>query len=240
MKDIVIGITMSRTRTPEGRLRDWLGTSYTDALAEAGAVPLLVPNRTDPAVLGRLDGLLLSGGGDFDPHRFGAEDQGTAWGGVLADRDDTELALLAAAPADFPILGICRGIQALAVGYGGTLIQDLPSARPSAIHHAQEADREVVTHAVTVAEDSHLYEILGTPTASVNSFHHQAVDRLPDGFRAVAWAPDGVIEGMEHTGRPFCLGVQWHPENLVGGEAHARRLFQALVEAAERYRAAHR
>jgi putative glutamine amidotransferase len=236
VRDIVIGITMSRSRSPEGRLRDWLGTSYTDALAEAGAIPVLIPNHTDPLVLARLDGLLLSGGGDYAPARFGEEDQGTNWPGVSEERDDTELALLQAAPDDFPVLGICRGIQGLAVGFGGTLIQDLPRTRPSPIRHTQEEDREAATHAVTIAGDSHLRGILGTESASVNSFHHQAVDRVPDDFRPVAWAPDGVVEGIEHVVRPFCLGVQWHPENLVGGQEHARRLFAALVEAAVRYR----
>ena len=154
--------------------------------------------------------------------------------GVSPERDATELALLREAAPDLPILGICRGIQALAVAYGGTLIQDVPSQRPSELGHAQGGARDARTHGVHVAPDSQLGAILGSHDIRVNSFHHQAVDRVPDGFRVVAWADDGLVEGIESNARPFCLGVQWHPENLTGVEEHARRLFVALVEAASK------
>lgn len=210
-----------------------LGTSYIEAVRQAGGVPVLIANVAEPDVLDALDGLILSGGGDFDPALYGAEPDGTHMRGVSADRDQTEVALLKAAPTDFPVLGICRGIQALAVAYGGSLIQDVPAQRPSPIRHAQEAPRHERTHGVRVDPASKLGGILGAPHVRVNSFHHQAVRRVPEGFVEVAWADDGLLEGIEHVERPFCLGVQWHPENLVGHEEHARRLFRALVEAAE-------
>jgi putative glutamine amidotransferase len=209
-----------------------IGISYVEAIREAGGIPILLANVPEPDVWLALDGLVLSGGGDFDPALYHAEPKGTYMKGVSPERDATELALLQAVPPDFPVLGICRGIQALAVAYGGTLIQDVPSARPSPIRHAQEAPRHERTHGVRVDPDSKLGRILGEPHVRVNSFHHQAVDRVPEGFVPVAWADDGLLEGIEHTTRPFCIGVQWHPENLIAHEAHARRLFRALVAAA--------
>lgn len=232
----VIGISTSPVQHRPGAFADQLGHSYIEAVRRAGGIPVLLPNDRETGVLEVLDGLLLSGGGDFDPCSFGQEDRGTAMGGVSADRDATELALLKYAPEDLPILGICRGVQALAVGFGGTLIQDLPSARPSAIMHSQSEGRSVTTHGVEVSADSQLGQIVGAQELKVNTFHHQAVDQIPEGFRAVAWATDGLVEAIERADRPFCLGVQWHPENLVEGEEHARRLFSAFVGASAQYR----
>lgn len=231
----VIGISTSPVER-QGAWADQVGHSYIEAVRRAGGIPVLLPNDRETGVLEVLDGLLLSGGGDFDPCTFGEADRGTAMGGVSADRDATELALLKDAPADLPILGICRGVQAIAVGFGGSLIQDLPSAHPSALVHSQSEGRSVTTHGVEVAPDSQLSQILGMKDLRVNTFHHQAVDRVPDRFRAVAWATDGLVEAIERDDRPFCLGVQWHPENLVDGEEHARRLFSAFVEASAQYR----
>jgi gamma-glutamyl-gamma-aminobutyrate hydrolase PuuD len=231
----VIGITTSRVPTGD-RPHDRLGLAYIEAVYAAGGLPVMIPNQSGPDILDRLDGLIISGGGDFDPATFGAEDQGTYLPGVNPDRDRTELELLRSAPRDLPILGICRGIQALSVAFGGTLIQDIPSRVETPIRHSQEGERGDPTHAVDVRPDSKLGMILGAQEILVNSFHHQAVDRVPDGFRAVAWAPDGIVEGMESVDRPFCVGVQWHPEDLVGEQDHARRLFAALVRQSREYR----
>jgi putative glutamine amidotransferase len=227
----IIGITTSHVHAAV-LPHDRLSSSYVQAVHQAGGIPVLLPNLPDPEVLERLDGLVISGGGDFDPALYGQPENGTHVAGVSEERDQTELQLLRAAPADFPILGICRGIQALAVAFGGTLVQDVPTTHPSAVQHSQDGAREDRTHGVEVLGESQLGEILGATKIRVNSFHHQAVDRVPEGFRAVAWAEDGLLEGIESVDRPFCVGVQWHPENLVGHEEHARRLFGALVEAA--------
>jgi putative glutamine amidotransferase len=233
MKKPVIGITVNHVA--EGALpHDRLSLSYVLAVKEAGGIPLLVPNVGDASALSALDGLVVSGGADFDPAQFGQEPRGTHMEGISAERDATEIALLREAAPDLPILGICRGIQAIAVAYGGTLIQDVPSQRPSELVHAQTGARDARTHGVRVAPDSQLGAILGAQEIRVNSFHHQAVDRVPDGFRVVAWADDGLIEGIETNARPFCLGVEWHPENLIRVEEHARRLFAALIEAASK------
>ncbi len=229
----VIGVTVSRLQ--EGSMGyDRLAVSYIDAIRQAGGIPVLLANMEEPEVLGALDGLVLSGGSDFHPDLYGAQPQGTHMPGVSPERDRAEMALLHAVAADFPVLGICRGIQALAVAFGGSLIQDVPSQRPSPIRHAQDAPRHERTHGVRVEEQSQLGRILGAGSVRVNSFHHQAVDRVPEGFVPVAWAEDGLLEGIEHPARRFWIGVQWHPENLVGHEEHARRLFRALVTAAGR------
>jgi putative glutamine amidotransferase len=231
LKKPVIGITVNHV-PDESLAYDRLSMSYVEAVQQAGGIPVLLPNIGDPAVLEALDGLVVSGGGDFDPGLFGQEPHGAHMEGVSAERDETEIKLLREAPADMPILGICRGIQAIAVAYGGTLIQDVPSQRPSDLVHAQKGARDERTHGVRVEPGSRLGDILGAREIRVNSFHHQAVDRVPEGFQPVAWAADGLLEGIESTQRPFCFGVQWHPENLIRVEDHARRLFSALVSAA--------
>jgi putative glutamine amidotransferase len=232
LKKPVIGITVNHVSDNTSQPHDRLSLSYVDAVREAGGIPVMLPNIGDPAVLEALDGLIISGGSDFDPDLYGQEPRGTYMDGVSPERDRTELTLLREAPEDLPILGICRGIQAIAVAYGGTLVQDVPSQRPSDLVHPQKGARDERTHGVRVAPDSRLSDILGARDIRVNSFHHQAVDEVPEGFRAVAWADDGLLEGIESTKRSFCLGVQWHPENLTRVEEHARRLFSALVAAA--------
>ena len=231
----IIGITTSHV-ADSVLPNDRLSSSYILAVRDAGGMPVLLPNIGDAEALDLVDALVISGGGDFDPKTFGQAPNGANMAWVSAERDQTELALLRTAPPDLPILGICRGIQALAVAYGGTLIQDLLTERPSEIVHAQEMGRDARTHGVNIEPASQLARTLGATAIRVNSFHHQAVDRLPTGFRAVAWADDGLLEGIECPERPFCLGVQWHPENLTGDEDHARRLFSAVVQAALAYR----
>ena len=133
------------------------------------------------------------------------------------------------------MLAICRGQQALNVARGGTLHQHLPDRPGTTIDHRQRESGETVTHLVDVTAGSQLARLMGRRAAKVNSFHHQAVDRLGTGLRAVAWAPDGVIEGVEAPGRDFMVGVQWHVETLVHRREHAA-LFHGLVAAAERGR----
>ncbi|MCC7207459.1 MAG: gamma-glutamyl-gamma-aminobutyrate hydrolase family protein, partial [Anaerolineae bacterium] len=134
-----------------------------------------------------------------------------------------------------PILGVCRGVQALNVAAGGTLVQDLAAQRPGSLRHQYypEKPREYLAHTVETVQGARLAGILG-PVATVNSFHHQAVERVAPVLRACAFAPDGVIEAIEHPDRPFVVGVQWHPESLVETDPAMRSLFTAFVESASR------
>ena len=236
----LIGITTSVTvdKSPE---RAYVNIAYIRAVQDAGGIPLLLPpHLTAPvqaALWERLDGLVLTGGGDIDPARFG-QARHPKTDDVAPARDELELGLTRRAlDEDVPLFAICRGIQVLNVALGGTLVQDLPSERPSSIAHTQREPRHESTHAVKVmGEGTRLGRVLGSLEVSVNSMHHQAIDRLGFGLREVAWSPDGVIEGVELPGDDhFVLGVQWHPEELVGHDQAARNLFTALVEAARQH-----
>jgi putative glutamine amidotransferase len=184
-----------------------------------------------PALIDRLAGVCLSGGPDLDPSAYGA-DPHPELGPIEPSLDHFEVAVARRADAlGIPVLGICRGCQALNVARGGTLHQHLPDVTDGSIAHRQTASGRQTTHTVDVAAGSRLATIVGAGELHVNSFHHQAVAELGDGLRAVAWAPDGVIEGIEAAGDAFYLGVQWHVETLVDRPRHAA-LFDALVAAA--------
>ncbi len=231
----VVGITM-RHAGGGARPYDQVAGTYIQALAQSGAAMVLLPNVPNPDAVRVLDGLLLTGGGDFAPTLFGAADEGTDWAGYSPERDAAEILYLRTLAPDVPVLGICRGMQALAVAFGGSLVQDIPRLQPDALNHTQAQAREDTTHTVMLDATSRLAHIVGPGPLAVNSFHHQAVERVPAGFRAVAQAPDGVIEAieamdMEGSGGRFAIGVQWHPETLVGRQAHAERLFLAFVGA---------
>jgi len=235
----LIGITTSLTidKAPE---RAYVNIAYIRAVQDAGGIPLLLPPHltadVQAALWQRLDGLVLTGGGDIEPARFG-QARHPKTDDVAPARDELELGLTRRAlDEDVPLFAICRGIQVLNVALGGTLVQDLPSERPSAIAHSQREPRAEATHAVKVmGEGTRLGRVLGSLEVNVNSMHHQAIDRVGFGLREVAWAPDGVIEGVEMPGEDrFVLGVQWHPEELVGHDQAARNLFTAIVEAARR------
>ncbi len=198
-----------------------LGMTYLRTLDAAGAMPVVLPPLGDPsALLDRLDGLCLSGGPDVDPSAYGASERHPELGPTEPSLDAFELALAREARARrMPLLGVCRGAQALNVACGGTLHQHLAG------HRQGEAATEP-THEVRVRPGSRLAALLGPGRHAVNSFHHQAVDRLGEGLRVVAHAHDGTIEAIEGDG--FLVGVQWHAETLA---AHLC-LFEALVRAA--------
>lgn len=203
-------------RTDGGRERIALNASYVRALLAAGLTPLLVPPLVEPqraaAVLDAVSGLVLTGGEDVHPSRYGAPPHGRLEA-TDAARDAIELALYhTARERSLPVLAICRGIQLVNVAEGGTLYQDLPSEHPSTVRHADPAGR----HALRVEPGTLLHRTVGDP-ASVNSRHHQAVRVLAPGLRATAWAEDGVIEGVEPLdgNGGWLLAVQWHPEDDV-------------------------
>jgi len=235
----LIGITTSLTvdKAPE---RASVNIAYIRAVQDAGGIPVLLPphlsNEARAALWQRLDGLVLTGGGDIDPARFD-QPRHPKTEEVAPARDELELGLTRRAlDEDVPLFAICRGLQVLSVALGGTLIQDLPSERPGSLQHSQREPRPEPTHAVKVmGEGTRLGRVLGSLEVNVNSMHHQAIDRLGFGLREVAWAPDGVIEGVELPDDDrFVLGVQWHPEELVGHDQSARNLFLALIEAARK------
>jgi putative glutamine amidotransferase len=211
-----------------------LGMPYVRALQRAGAIPVVLPPlppEAVPALVAPLAGVCLSGGPDLDPSAYGASpspDLGPTEPGL--DVFELEVARAADA-AGLPILGICRGCQALNVARGGTLYQHLPAVTDNSVGHRQVEPGWQETHRVRVDPGSRLAEVLGSLELGVNSFHHQAVDRLGAGLRAVAWAPDGTVEGIEGAGERLVLGVQWHAETLDRGGPH-HRLFEALVAAA--------
>jgi putative glutamine amidotransferase len=198
-----------------------LGMTYLQAIERAGAVPVVLPPCVSDleSLIARRDGVCHSGGPDLDPEAYGARERHAELGPTEPSLDAFELALaLAAVARGMPLLGICRGSQALNVACGGTLHQHLPG-------HRQSEPGCRVTHEVEVLAGTRLAGLLGAGTHAVNSFHHQAVDRLGRGLRIAARAADGTVEAIEGAG--FTLGVQWHAEALADG-----RLFEGLVSAA--------
>ena len=234
----LIGVSMSITvgTSPE---RAYVNSTYLHAVQQAGGVPVALPPQLSAASLqqlgGELRGLLLTGGGDMDPALFGEAPHATLHD-VAPARDTLETGALHLALArGLPVLAVCRGIQVLNVALGGSLYQDVATDAGTQLPHSQKEPRDQPTHKVKVKPGSRLAETLGTDELEVNSMHHQAIKRLGRGLTAVAWAPDQIVEGVE-LGDParFVLGVQWHPEELVGHSEPARRLFAAFVAAARK------
>jgi putative glutamine amidotransferase len=204
--------------------------SYVRAVEHAGGRPLVVPPSEDglEETLDALDGVIFSGGGDLDPELYGA-DAHDATDAPRKERDAAELRLLEAALGrDMPVLAICRGSQLLNVARGGDLVQHLPEAVGHEQHRHDPGSFS--EHDVSVAADSRLGGLLGD-RSPVKSHHHQAYGRIGSGLREVAWAEDGVVEGLEDADKRFALGVLWHPE-----EGEDLALFEGLVEEARRYR----
>lgn len=232
----LIGLLCNLT-DPEGGAhspRDTAVHAYVEAVLAAGGAPLLLPCVDAPEAireaLAVVRGLLITGGPDVDPAHFGQQPR-RELGGVSPERDALDRAVVqyALERPELPVLGICRGIQALNVFAGGSLTQDIPAQVPGAIKHSQEAPGWHGTHVITIAGDSQLAATVGPEPLAVNSYHHQAVAVLASGFRAVAHSADGVVEAIEREGARFCLGVQFHPEIMSEREERAARLFRRLV-----------
>jgi putative glutamine amidotransferase len=184
-------------------------------------------------VLERADALVLTGGEDVNPTRYG-EAPHPALGRISDERDAAEIALVhAARELQLPTLAICRGAQILNVALGGTLVQDIPRQVGAEINHDPDTPRTSPSHGVEIATDSRLARAVGVTHMRVNSVHHQAIRRLASTLRVVATAPDGVIEGVETPPDDpwWCVGVQWHPEDLFERSELDARLFSALAGA---------
>ena len=215
-----------------------LATNYTDAVAAAGGVPMpLVDHGADSAAsyIEMIDGLLLTGGPDIDPARYGAEPH-LKCKLVHPRRENFEAELTRLAiERGVPILGICLGHQTINVALGGTLIQHLPDSVPGyPLEHAGDGKNPMPRHSVALDPASRLAAVLGTHAVEVTTSHHQAVDRVGRDLRVVAHAPDGVIEAMESADGDQVVVVQWHPEFLAAESDVHRRLFEDLVERAQR------
>ena len=215
----------------EGNTVHGVYASYLEALADAGAVPLIVPPLLEEEALretvGRLDGVCLTGGQDLPPEWYGQERHPRT---VLAHPQrlkGSRRLVEQAIRAGLPILGICMGCQLLNVVLGGDLIQDIPDLVGTQVSHSPFE----TFHRVRLEPGSRLSLILGSEELEVNSSHHQAVGRAGTGLRPVAWAPDGVIEALEGEASRFLLAVQWHPERMLE-RPEQRALFRAFVEAA--------
>jgi putative glutamine amidotransferase len=233
----LIGITATLRPHPEtGNPYFMAYAPNVQAVERAGGLPVLIPAGLTADVLRaiyeRVDGILLPGGGDIDPARYGAQPHSKT-ANIIPERDDTEIAIVQwAIRDDRPILGICRGHQVINVALGGTLIQDIPALISDEIRHDTVNERTMRPHAVRIDPASRLAAILGAHEIEVNSLHHQAIDRAAPGLQITAYAPDGVVEAAEIPGKRFALSVQWHPEDLAPDDGAMQRLFNALVETA--------
>ena len=222
-----------------------LAENYYKSVVAVGGVPVIIPVTDDlatiEAIVGRLDGILLSGGGDMHPRYYNEDpipENGTP--DELRDRYDVSL-IKSAVEYQLPVLGICRGMQVINTVFGGSLYQDInvQYADKKPMCHSQNEERSVTTQTASVVTDSLLYSIVSCNTLPINSIHHQAVKRIADGFRAVAFADDGICEAIESLYYPI-LGVQWHPEHLSEADAAGehydnphRKIFGWLVDEAK-------
>jgi putative glutamine amidotransferase len=228
--------TVFLTRQGASRPVQAVAEDYLAVVRAAGGIPVPIPSSAGSdeamAIARGLDGLLLTGGGDVDPRHFG-EDPHPDLRVIDPARDETEIALCRfARDTSRPLLGICRGIQVLAVALGGTVIQHLDRAEvPGLIDHEIVSVSPGAGHRIEVEAGTRLREILGADAVFVTSSHHQAVGEPGEGMVVSARTRDGVIEAIEHPGHPFLLGVEWHPEREPDGSPAGVPVLAALVSA---------
>jgi putative glutamine amidotransferase len=241
----VIGITGRPQDVPAAgtTIRAYLTThTYSDSVRRGGGLPiLLIPVAADEIddVLDRVDGVMFTGGGDIHPRNYGEEEEESVRG-VDAERDEFELALVhRLMERQMPTMAICRGVQVINVGLGGTLVQDLPSHRGAHGHDIVGEDAYTPHSQALIDPNCRISTIIGEGMHDINSIHHQAIEDLADGLKVVGSAPDGTIEAIEHEDSDWPLiAVQWHPEFLgVRDHGPSHDLFAAFVEAAAKYRA---
>lgn len=219
----------------------WMLPGYFGGIEQAGGIPLMLPPSGERADLNELigvcDGILITGGQDVGPSVYGERrpDACALVGETSPERDAMEAELLPLAlEADLPVLGICRGIQAVNALLGGTLWQDLPAQNPSQVEHHGKPPYEEPVHEVEVLPHTPLAACVGQGTLAVNSYHHQAIRDLAPGLSVMAQAPDGVVEAVWRPASRFCWAVQWHPEFAYKVDEPSRKIFRAFVQAASR------
>lgn len=229
-------ITLDHSYGPSERI--YINLSYLNAIEKAGGTPVLV-GRPDKEEVARLiascDAVFLTGGDDVVPELYGAEKSPLCGKVDPSDRDRVEWDILDHAYSrKMPILGVCRGMQVMNAHLGGTLYQDIHGEMESSIKHDFHKDengdklrRDLPAHEMRIIPNTLFYRIIGENKISVNSLHHQGVKDLAQKFKQSGSAPDGLIEAMEHIEHPFCIGVQWHPEEM--GDTASQKLFQAFV-----------
>lgn len=232
----VIGIVASSIRIKEGITlgsdRTYITTDYIKAVEKAGGTPLIIPLIDDEESIDKLvelcDGIILSGGDDINPLLYGEEP--TVFQGMITDeRDKVDMMLIdACLKKDKAILGICRGMQMINVYFGGSLYQDLSLFRDCYIGHFQKSHKEIATHTIDIYKDSIIYKSLGEKV-SVNSFHHQCINKVGDEIKVVAKSKDGVVEGIELKHNKRIYGVQWHPEMMINSE-EMKKLFKDFIK----------
>ena len=227
--------TIAIPKFKEGLLRIYMQSKYTASLHRAGAKALWIdPSNLDQTIneILRCDGLLLPGGEDVNPAYYG-QMATERCGKITPSRDYAELKILEAFLAtDKPILGICRGEQLLNVYFGGTLHQDI--GHIATCCHSDFRRKNWGNHTVTLTPGTKLAQILGAETVTVNSLHHQAVDKAAPSLITAATSEDGIVEAVEHPEHPFCIGVQWHPEHMAPFSRRQRRIFDAFVKACKK------
>jgi putative glutamine amidotransferase len=235
----VIGITVYSATNESGNPISAVQTKYIEAIVQAGGAPFLIPNHVSAEMMqdlyARLDGILFTGGGDLALNLYNGTPHPSV-GLVDEARDAAELPLVCRAADDGkPFLGVCRGLQLVNVALGGTLYSHILDQHEGAHQHDWHVGypRDYLAHEVRVQADSKLAKIVAEPVLQVNSLHHQGIEQIAPQLVPVAYAPDGLIEGVELPGHLFGVAVQWHPEWLTG-QAAARNLFRALVDAARK------
>lgn len=210
----------------------WMLPGYLDGLRQAGCLPMILPLTKDPKeidqILSIVDGILLTGGQDVSPALYREAPDGTGETCELRDAMEGQL-LKKAMVLDKPMLGICRGIQFINAALGGSLYQDIPSQHPSSVEHHQSPPYDQPSHDVTLVPGSPLQTLLGQEKLLVNSYHHQAVNRLADGLEVMAWSEDGLVEAVWKPDQKFLWAVQWHPEFSFRAEEASRRIFAAFA-----------
>ena len=232
----IIGITSGQVLNTSGIPLCQIGQAYVTAVHQAGGLPLMIPIGVSPSssetLLKRLDGVLVSGGGDIDTQRFNGIPHPMV-DNVSPERDELEIALVHTALAlKKPLLAICRGIQVLNVAMGGTLYTHIQDQVENALKHDWYPNfpRDKYTHTVSLKCESRLDQIYQADEIRVNSLHHQGIAQLGKGLTATGFAPDGLVEGLEVDGAAFAIGVQWHPECLPN-DPGTQSLFKAFIEA---------